>query len=467
MSIKKRWQFILSSLIRHRKHFMLSSIGIVTGIMAFSFFWALSAGVSQVVLGEIFPVKTLEVVPRSLGVNVGPIQLGLGADALTQKSVTAIQAVPNVTKVYTKMKVTTPMVGVGGKKYLGNDLQIEILAEGIDPGLVAGDVDSQFKFEATPVSAPLQSCKTDLQCGDNGYCYDAPNLSWRYQNLNPGFAYCRHYIPVLASQHLVEIFNGVVRRAHDFPKLNPQFVIGYDWDIILGSSVVRRSEASKKYHYKVRLVGFSDQAMWLGLTFPLPVVQKFNTLFHGAEAAQTFHSVTVKVDRKDQIAAVSQKIEQLGFDIKDSGAARASFIILVTTLVFLVISLIIVGVAAVNIMHVYFMLIYERQVEIGLMRALGAKRSDIRWVILGEAGLVGIMSGIVGVVLALLSSQVIDYISRYYVPDFPYKPSSYFVFDAGVVVTAVLLSVGFCMLGAYFPASRAAKVDPARVLTGQ
>ena len=47
---------------RNLKHLVLSAFGIVVGIAAFVFFWALSEGVSRVVLRDIFPIDRVEVI---------------------------------------------------------------------------------------------------------------------------------------------------------------------------------------------------------------------------------------------------------------------------------------------------------------------------------------------------------------------------------------------------------------------
>jgi ABC-type antimicrobial peptide transport system permease subunit len=128
---------------------------------------------------------------------------------------------------------------------------------------------------------------------------------------------------------------------------------------------------------------------------------------------------------------------------------------------------VIVGIAAVNIMHVFFMLIYERQKEIGIMRAIGASRRDIRRIILGEAAIVGAGAGTVGIIFAYAAGELFDWISASYIPDFPYKPLTYFDFHPLLLAAAFVFAIGFCVVGAFFPARRAARTDPARVLTGQ
>src|SRR5512143_1655882 len=56
-------RLVLQNLRRNLRHNILSAIGVVVGIAAFTFFLALDGGVRRVVLGEIFPVDRLEVIP--------------------------------------------------------------------------------------------------------------------------------------------------------------------------------------------------------------------------------------------------------------------------------------------------------------------------------------------------------------------------------------------------------------------
>src|SRR5690606_20616283 len=96
---------VSGNLRRSRNHCMLASVGIVVGIATFAFFIALGMGVRQVVLGKIFPLDQLEVVPKSLDLDVGPLRVGVGADAITDQKVAALAAIPGVETVYPKMRL--------------------------------------------------------------------------------------------------------------------------------------------------------------------------------------------------------------------------------------------------------------------------------------------------------------------------------------------------------------------------
>ncbi len=439
-------------------HFLLASIGVVVGIAAFAFFLALGAGVRSVVLGKIFPLDQLEVVAKTLSLDLGPLSLGMASDVLDDTSADKLRAIAGVRGVYPKMKLTVPAIAAGGKALIGNDLRTELIVDGIDPALVADEVGPAFHDPPAAPAGPAKVCKDDKECGA-GYC-------GRPREGGPEKV-CREYVPALVSPHLVEIYNGSLRRAYDLPRLNPDFLLGMSVEMKVGASMVEASVRDAILYERVKLVGFSDKAITLGLTLPRGYVAGYNVHYGTPEAAKRYHSIVVKVTAKDQVAAVAKAIQELDLEVTDSGAEQAGMLITVFVLVFSLLSTIIVGIAAVNIMHVFFMLVYERQREIGIMRAVGASRGDIRMIILGEAACVGLAAGTIGVLLAYAASLGFDAVSANYVPDFPYKPTTYFMFTWDLVLMALGFAAGFCVLGAWLPARRAARMDPAAVLTGR
>ena len=53
------------------------------------------------------------------------------------------------------------------------------------------------------------------------------------------------------------------------------------------------------------------------------------------------------------------------------------------------------------------------------------------------------------------------------VPDFPFKPDTFFAFSPALVVTVLALAVVACVIGALPPAYRAAAGDPSEALAGR
>jgi ABC-type antimicrobial peptide transport system permease subunit len=137
------------------------------------------------------------------------------------------------------------------------------------------------------------------------------------------------------------------------------------------------------------------------------------------------------------------------------------------TALFVLVSLSTLVVAAVNVAHTFFRAIAERRHELGVMRAVGATEGDIKTLLLGEAVAVGVLGGVLGVLLAYLVGLGIDLLSRKVLPDFPFKPESYFWFSPGLVALLLGFSVLVCLLGALWPARTAAKLSPAQSLSGR
>ncbi len=110
------------------------------------------------------------------------------------------------------------------------------------------------------------------------------------------------------------------------------------------------------------------------------------------------------------------------------------------------ISLVVGGIGIMNIMLVS---VTERTREIGLRKAIGAKRSDILSQFLIEAVVISVIGGAIGIILGILSSILIGNLA-----------------DLTTVVTpgAVLLATGFSLaVGVFFgiyPATRAARLSP-------
>ena len=118
MRALRMFRLVRANLKQSRNHFLLASVGIVVGIATFAFFISLGLGVRSVVLGKIFPLDQLEVVPKSLDLAVGPLAIG-GGEVIDQAKVDELEAIPGVAHVYPKMRLTVPSLGIGGKEVLG------------------------------------------------------------------------------------------------------------------------------------------------------------------------------------------------------------------------------------------------------------------------------------------------------------------------------------------------------------
>ena len=115
------------------------------------------------------------------------------------------------------------------------------------------------------------------------------------------------------------------------------------------------------------------------------------------------------------------------------------------------ISLLVGGIGIMNIMLVS---VTERTREIGLRKAVGAKRGDIRIQFLIEAIVISALGGLIGVVLGIVGAQVIT----------PLLGSSKAVVTGQSVALAVIVSLAIGIFFGFYPANRAAALNPIEAL---
>ena len=108
-------------------------------------------------------------------------------------------------------------------------------------------------------------------------------------------------------------------------------------------------------------------------------------------------------------------------------------------------------VGAIVIANIMFVSVVERTKEIGVRRALGARRKDIRRQFLLEAALLSSIGGVIGVLLGALIAMAVKQ-----------------VFPAQVKLSFILLGVGVAtvsgVLAGWIPSTQASKLPPVEAL---
>ena len=110
-------------------------------------------------------------------------------------------------------------------------------------------------------------------------------------------------------------------------------------------------------------------------------------------------------------------------------------------------------VGGIGIMNIMLVSVTERTREIGTRLAIGALEHEVLWQFLVEAVVLSSFGGLVGIVLALGSSILLANLLR--IP---------FVFNAPIVLVAFLFSAAVGVVFGYFPARKAARLDPIEAL---
>ncbi|MGB0588579.1 MAG: ABC transporter permease [Myxococcota bacterium] len=280
--------------------------------------------------------------------------------------------------------------------------------------------------------------------------------------------FCEEPIPVLLSPFLIEVFNSSVASSLGLQPLDgTEALLGVSFRMNLGGSFFTGDMPKDRQTIRAtRIVGFTNKALDFGATMPIDTVRALNARFKGRDSAASYGTFVLETEGNEDMSALIAAIEARGLTLsrKSKDARKAADMLFILTLVFSFISVVIMGVAAVNITHTFLMILTERRYEIGILRAIGASRAEIQRLVLAEAALVGVFGAIVGELVMLGGTWIANVAAERWLAGVPFKPDDFFVTDWRVLVGAIFFALIFCVIGAALPARRAARMDPARVL---
>jgi ABC-type antimicrobial peptide transport system permease subunit len=266
-----------------------------------------------------------------------------------------------------------------------------------------------------------------------------------------------------------DIFNATAASSLGIQRIaDPRVLLGIQFHMRLGDSFFTKGLSRRRQWTRVgQLVGFSDKSPLVGLTAPRNVVESINTFYAGRASAQTYDTVILVTHDNADVSRVIHAAEQASFRLapRSRQARKLANMLRILTQVFAAIGLVIIFIAAINIAHTFLMMVTERRTELGIMRALGATSVDVRLMILTEAAFVGLMAGIGGHLFAYGASRLANQIIAGHLSSISFLPDDFFIFEFWFLGVSVLGAMVFAVVGALSAARKAARLDPAEVLT--
>lgn len=209
---------------------------------------------------------------------------------------------------------------------------------------------------------------------------------------------------------------------------------------------------------------------------PLQNVQDLNAWITGTRpnpGREGYQQALVKVESPNQAIAVEQAIAAQGFFVFSMQSVLRSI-----NTTFLVIQVVVGGigalallVAAFGIANTMIMSIYERTREIGLMKAVGATNREVMLIFLGEAGAIGMIGGIGGVIVGVGLAQILGIIGRQYLLAQMAQGGAADQMISAPVFTplwlplfAIAFATAIGVISGIYPALRAIRLDPIAAL---
>ncbi len=263
------------------------------------------------------------------------------------------------------------------------------------------------------------------------------------------------------------------REATAQPPLRPSDAGSNDTIASASYSVISREQ-------KLKIVGVSDLdpesmrgPMRGRLFIPLKLAESLHVmgmadlreLSHPGDEP-VYGSISVRVKDPSKVNAVEDAIKKMGFStFSILDASRSLQQVFKVLFAFLgIFGSLALTVASIGIVNTLVMAILERRREIGIMKAIGASDADVKKLFFAEAGAMGILGGIVGVVFGWAIGQIINFGTNIYLKRQSIPPEHFWAVPWWLAVFAIVFAVIVSLVSGLYPASRAARLDPVQAL---
>ena len=379
MSVRDLLVLVVTNLGRMRARVILTATGVIIGTAAVVLLVSLSVGVQRNLSSELEMLGDLTLIE----VNPGAADQGPGnrraqqATRLDDKALEAIRALPHVVVVTAR----SDLQGLLELK-MGRDSTVAPFVRGIDPAA------------APKLGWRLQSGLPRL---GRGQVVVGPRL---FENSGGFFM-----IAGAGGAMVTEDEGEATSRPRTLQdRALPAELTRYDSE----GQPTTRSERLRVVGVFEPGGGMDDVAVYMARAD----VEAYNQWLSGERrsAREGYQGALVKVDAPERVREVQESINATGLSSYSSmdiaeGLGR----------VFLVIRLVLGGVGAIALLVAAFgiantmtMAIYERTKEIGIMKAVGATNLDVLRIFLFEAGAIGVLGGVLGVLLGWLGGKGVN-----------------------------------------------------------
>jgi putative ABC transport system permease protein len=180
----------------------------------------------------------------------------------------------------------------------------------------------------------------------------------------------------------------------------------------------------------------------------------------------SYANLTVRAKSPSQVEAIESSIKNMGFSTFSLLDATRNLRLFFTIfdLLLAIFGSLALSVATLGIINTLVMAILERRREIGILKALGAADRDVKQLFFVEAGVMGLLGGVLGAGMGWLIGKAVTWGTNLYLQRQNLPPAHVFSVPWWLVLSAIAFAVVVSLAAGLYPATRAARLNPVEAL---
>ncbi len=218
------------------------------------------------------------------------------------------------------------------------------------------------------------------------------------------------------------------------------------------------NDQKEEANMKLKVVGISKDDSTKFAYMPMNVLDKFENT--------TYAKVKIKITKREQMADVRKAVESMGYptsSVTDT-VDQINSVFDIVKWVLGGFGMIALMVAAIGIFNTLTIALLERTHEIGIMKAIGGRNSDVALVFTAEASMIGLFGGLIGVSTGWVLGKLINLLVNFVAVSLDGPATQLFSTPLWFAGSVVLFAFTVSTVAGILPARRAAKLDPLEAL---
>jgi putative ABC transport system permease protein len=225
------------------------------------------------------------------------------------------------------------------------------------------------------------------------------------------------------------------------------------FDFIITSELLDKDGKKVVTGKELKIVGIEDNEGTPTIYLPIEFLK--------AQGIGYYSGLKLQSENPDQVPGIRDAVENMGYKTEYVGDTVTQI-----DQVFDIFKVVLAGfgsvamvVAALGMFNTLTVSLLERIREVGLLKALGMSRADIRKLFLSEAMIIGIGGGLMGLILGLLVGYILNYSINALAIASGASPVDFFYMPWYFAVGMAIFSIIIGLLTGIYPAQRAVKIN--------